>query len=420
VIRAVASPFRRRLGRAVVTDPHQLGNGDSSRANGVSGADDAAEARSLPRTLVRYGRTGFVGEFTHPQALRFAGGNHVIVQTDRGIELGRQIHHTCAACEVCVDGEQIRRYVDASGPEYLRENVGRILREATPEDLSEAEHLRVTERDRLAVCQQVIERHELPMKLVDCEHLFGGERLIFYFMAEGRIDFRELVRDLAREFQTRIEMRQVGARDEARLVADYETCGRECCCKNFLKNLKPITMKMAKMQKATLDPSKVSGRCGRLKCCLRYEHETYEELDAKLPRNGTRVRTATDEGIITERQILTQLLRIQTDDDRQLVVPVEDLLEIGLPDPERDPDAPPPRDGTGPRYGAQPTEDDTGATSTDAETDRPPDRGRDPDTREPRRRRRRRRGRRKRARNGGPDAGRPDGSNKPNDPNEES
>jgi hypothetical protein len=147
-------------------------------------------------------------------------------------------------------------------------------------------------------------------------------------VAEGRIDFRALVRDLAGEFQTRIEMRQVGARDEARLLADYETCGRECCCKNFLKSLKPINMKMAKMQKATLDPAKVSGRCGRLKCCLRYEHATYEELDRKLPPLGTRVAsTGGLAGTVIARQILTQLVQIQTDDGGRSVIPVEDLID---------------------------------------------------------------------------------------------
>jgi hypothetical protein len=171
------------------------------------------------------------------------------------------------------------------------------------------------------------------MQIVGAEHVFGGERIIFYFMAEDRIDFRELVRVLAREFQTRIEMRQVGARDEARLLADYETCGRECCCKNFLKTLKPVGMQMAKLQKATLDPSKVSGRCGRLKCCLRYEHETYAEMNKRLPRMGRRVRTASEEGTVIDRQILTQLLRLRKDDGTVVTVCEEDILERDLPHP---------------------------------------------------------------------------------------
>ena len=127
------------------------------------------------------------------------------------------------------------------------------------------------------------------MKIVDAEHIFGGERIVFYFMAEGRVDFRELVRRLAQEYQTRIEMRQIGSRDEAKLLGDVESCGQECCCLQFLQLLKPVNMRMAKMQKATLDPSKISGYCGRLKCCLRYEDETYtrpEAVPAEKERPG--------------------------------------------------------------------------------------------------------------------------------------
>ena len=152
-------------------------------------------------------------------------------------------------------------------------------------------------------------------------------------MSEGRVDFRDLVKQIAREYHTRIEMHQVGARDEARLVADYEICGRECCCKNFLKKLRQVNMKMAKLQKATLDPSKVSGRCGRLRCCLRYEHEGYEELNKKLPRVGARVRTDRGIGTVKDRQILTQLLMIDYDDDSSAMetVGIEAILERNLP-----------------------------------------------------------------------------------------
>jgi len=154
------------------------------------------------------------------------------------------------------------------------------------------------------------------------------------------------VRDLAQEYHTRIEMRQVGARDEARLLADYETCGQECCCKTFLKTLKPISMRMAKMQKATLDPSKVSGRCGRLKCCLRYEHDTYESLDKKLPKIGRSIRTAHGEGIVVDRQILTQLVQIEMDDSKRITVVAEDILppegeiEDATPKPPKPPTPP--------------------------------------------------------------------------------
>ena len=181
--------------------------------------------------------------------------------------------------------------------------------------------------DQLATARRLVAKHDLPIKIVECEGTFGGERLIFFFRAEERVDFRGMVKDLAQEFRTRIEMRQVGARDEARLLADFETCGREVCCKIFLKTLKPISMKMAKLQKATLDPSKVSGRCGRLKCCLRYEHVGYEELDKTLPRMGKHIYTHHGEGVVVKRQILTQLVQIRTEDDTFVTVVVEDIVE---------------------------------------------------------------------------------------------
>jgi cell fate regulator YaaT (PSP1 superfamily) len=163
------------------------------------------------------------------------------------------------------------------------------------------------------------------MKIVDAEHVFGGERIIFYFMAEGRVDFRDLVKDIAHEYQTRIEMRQIGSRDEAKLLADYETCGQECCCRRFLKALKPVNMRMAKMQKATLDPAKISGYCGRLKCCLRYEDKTYTELKQNLPRKNTMVRTKHGQGKVLDSQILTQLVLVEHDGGTKVAVPLEEL-----------------------------------------------------------------------------------------------
>ena len=127
-------------------------------------------------------------------------------------------------------------------------------------------------------CRQFIEQRKLQMELVDVEHLFGGERIVFYFLAEKRVDFRELVKDLAREYRTRIEMRQIGVRDEAKLLADYGDCGKPVCCNTHMAVMPPVSMRMAKLQKSTLDPSKISGRCGRLKCCLRFEQDVYEEF----------------------------------------------------------------------------------------------------------------------------------------------
>jgi cell fate regulator YaaT (PSP1 superfamily) len=300
-----------------------------------------------PTTVVRYGYMRHLGEFAYNPGQKFSCGGKVIIETDRGIELGEQVSLTCTGCSKSVSREQVRSYVRLSGEKYLDVNRGKILREATASDLQEQHHIREEARGKLTRCRRLAGEMGLPMKLVECEHLFGGERIIFYFMAEGRVDFRELVKSLAKEMHTRIEMRQIGARDEARLVADYETCGRECCCKAFLKTLKPISMRMAKLQKATLDPSKVSGRCGRLKCCLRYEHETYEELERKLPRLGKKIRTAHGEGVVVARQPLTQLVQIELENGQRFTVVVEDILPgdsgpAAAAEPaEAPPDAPP-------------------------------------------------------------------------------
>ena len=147
----------------------------------------------------------------------------------------------------------------------------------TPDDCHELRRMQQQATQEIKICQQHIARLGLKMQLVDAEHIFGGERIVIYYLAESRVDFRELVRLLAGEFQTRIEMRQIGVRDEAKLLADYGDCGCPVCCNTHLVEMPPVSMRMAKLQKATLDPTKISGRCGRLKCCLRYEYESYEQ-----------------------------------------------------------------------------------------------------------------------------------------------
>src|SRR5258706_7797747 len=183
------------------------------------------------------------------------------------------------------------------------------------------------------------------MKIVDAEHILGAERLTFFYLAEERVDFRDLLRALSAEHRVRIELRQVGARDEARLTADYEKCGQYCCCKNFLKVLKPVSMKSAKVQKATLDPLKISGRCGRLMCCLRYEDETYEDLRKRLPRKKSRVGTPEGDGWVVDTQILTQLVLVQLErEDKQVAIAVENLTDPSGPPPTyASPGAPPRR-----------------------------------------------------------------------------
>jgi cell fate regulator YaaT (PSP1 superfamily) len=391
-----------------------------------------------PTSAVRYGYMNYIGEFRYAPGMLFGCGSKVVVQTSRGIEIGQQVSLTCGGCEKSIKRDTMLDYVKNSGPEFFQLKSGRILRPATAQDLEEERHINLEAVAKLRRAREVAVTQNLAMKFVACELLFGGERIIFHFMAEGRIDFRDLVRDLAHEFHTRIEMHQVGARDEARLVADYEICGRECCCKNFLKTLRPVTMRMAKLQKATLDPSKVSGRCGRLRCCLRYEHEGYEEMDKKLPRVGQRVRTDKGSGTIRDRQILTQLITVAYDDsDFVETLGVEMVVEFDVPrgpspgpatgqaagprsmPPRRSEqdaarNARPPREPQRPQEQSGKTEevDQTGTDpSADATRSEPPLQS-DPQAQQPRRRRRRHRGRRGEGRDG-PNQGGPGSQQNP-------
>ncbi len=318
-------------------------------AGGSGDPCGAGLEKVYPTSGVRYGAMNWIGEFRHAPKAVFKCGAYVVIQTDRGIELGQQVSLVCHDCPQAVSREQIRAYIKNSGPEFYRLRAGKILREASPQDVDEHRRLNAHVREDSVRCALMAAQLNLDMKVVTAEHLLGGERIVFYFRSDGRIDFRELVRQLARYYQTRIEMRQVGARDEARLVADYEVCGRECCCKNFLKKLRPVTMRMAKVQKSTLDPTKVSGRCGRLRCCLRYEHEGYDELSRKLPRHGTKVETELGIGTVVDRQILTQLLMVRFEDGRLVAVPAEEAHKPGqMPAPPVVEQEPAPVEAPGP------------------------------------------------------------------------
>ncbi len=211
--------------------------------------------------VVRYGAMRLLGAFSAPAGQAYRRGVKVIVRTDRGLEAGEVL------CEATVEARSGMKDPSA----------GQVLRDMTAEDRLELDRIQQQALKEADICQQHIERLGLKMQLVDVEHVYGGERVIVYYLAENRVDFRELVRLLAGEFQTRIEMRQIGVRDEAKLLADYGDCGGPVCCNTHLVQMPPVSMRMAKLQKATLDPTKISGRCGRLKCCLRYEYETYEE-----------------------------------------------------------------------------------------------------------------------------------------------
>ncbi|HEX2971185.1 MAG TPA: regulatory iron-sulfur-containing complex subunit RicT, partial [Tepidisphaeraceae bacterium] len=235
--------------------------------------DNPTPTPEIPRSVVvSYGHLRLLGEFAYDGDTRPCCGAKVVLRTRRGTELGQVMTTTCPeySCSRSITREQLQTYIGNSGAsDYPFSNDGRVLRIATPEDLQEQARIEQERSKYLTACDALVAEMQLPMKLVDVELLLGGEMATFFFLSENRVDFRNLVKQLAAQFHTRIQMHQVGARDEARLVADYETCGQHCCCRQFLKVLRPVNMGAAKMQKATLDPSKISGRCGRLKCCLR-------------------------------------------------------------------------------------------------------------------------------------------------------
>jgi len=277
--------------------------------------------------LVRYGLMDTLGWFEHNEAHISKEPARVVIKTDRGLELGHLVGQMCPykGGHFRWNQDQVKKYFDDSEVDYSWGPVGKFVRYATPEDLSEERHLEKIAKEEMDYCIESTKELGLAMKIVDSEHVFGGERIIFYFMSDGRVDFRQLVKKLAREYQTRIEMRQIGSRDEAKLLADVESCGQECCCKRFLKALKPVSMRMAKMQKATLDPSKISGYCGRLKCCLRYEDKNYTELKKLLPRKNTVVNTKQGQGRVINTQILTQLVIVEIEGGPRVAVPLEEI-----------------------------------------------------------------------------------------------
>ena len=291
------------------------------------------QSKNKKYMLVRYGRMNLLGFFEHHEINIPKVPTRVVVKTEKGLELGHLVGQLCPykAGQFKLSPEQVKEYFDNSKIEFSSKPSGRVIRYATAEDISEERHHRKIAHEEMQTCRKFVEEIELPMKIVDAEHIFGGERIVFYFKSDGRVDFRELVKKLAHEYQTRIEMHQIGSRDEAKLLGDVESCGQECCCRGFLKALKPVNMRMAKMQKATLDPSKISGYCGRLKCCLRYEDKTYIELKKALPKKNTKVKTTFGEGKVADVQILTQLVMVELGDARRVTVPLEELEIISSP-----------------------------------------------------------------------------------------
>ncbi|HZZ81984.1 MAG TPA: regulatory iron-sulfur-containing complex subunit RicT [Gemmataceae bacterium] len=262
--------------------------------------------------IVRHGVMRFLGYFESPAVGRFARNQDVIVETDRGLEVGEIL---CEATERAI--------------KYLEEPTkGRIVRPMSDQDRDQLLQSQAREDAAFHRCKEFIAERRLQMELVDVENLFGGDRLIFYFLAEKRVDFRDLVKDLAREYRTRIEMRQIGVRDEAKLLADYGDCGKPVCCNTHMAVMPPVSMKMAKLQKSTLDPSKISGRCGRLKCCLRFEQDVYEEFQQQLPNAGARIVTSKGQARVLAQEVLARRLMVEFEDGRRIVINADEVLSV--------------------------------------------------------------------------------------------
>jgi len=259
---------------------------------------------------VRFKKAGKVYYFS-PGEVWPAPGEFVIVETTRGIELGEVV---TGAREVADDA--------------LVAPLKNVIRKATEADLAVQAKNEEREKEAFGICVQKIEQHKLEMKLVSVEYTFDDSKIIFYFTANGRVDFRDLVKDLAGIFHMRIELRQIGVRDEAKMLGGLGACGRQICCGAFLGDFQPVSIKMAKEQNLSLNPTKISGQCGRLMCCLKYEQDYYEETLKKLPRVGKDIMTPDGVGVVTEINVLRERVkvRVKTGDD------TFEVREYELPD----------------------------------------------------------------------------------------
>ncbi|MBQ7838465.1 MAG: stage 0 sporulation family protein [Clostridia bacterium] len=242
---------------------------------------------------VRFKEVGKVYYFD-PDGQTLKKGDRVIVETVRGIECG----------EVAMDNREI-------DDEEIVKPLKKLIRTATEEDIERLTENKKKEKEAFAICQQKIANHKLEMKLVDVEYTFDGGKVLFYFTADGRVDFRELVKDLAGVFRTRIELRQIGVRDESKMLGGLGICGRPFCCSSFLGEFQPVSIKMAKEQGLSLNPTKISGACGRLMCCLKYEQNAYEHLLKITPKPGAIVETAEGAGTVVDFSLLTGKLKVQ-------------------------------------------------------------------------------------------------------------
>jgi cell fate regulator YaaT (PSP1 superfamily) len=259
---------------------------------------------------VRFKRAGKVYYFD-PGDLEVETGQKVIVETVRGIELG----------DIAVGPKQVKE-------EDIVAPLKQVIRVATDEDTATERENREKEKEAFGICLNEISKHDLEMKLVDVEYTFDTNKIIFYFTADGRVDFRDLVKDLASIFKTRIELRQIGVRDEAKMLGGLGPCGRSLCCATFLGDFEPVSIKMAKEQNLSLNPTKISGICGRLMCCLKYEEEVYEAIKKDVPPIGTKVSTPSGEGIVLDINLLKQMVKVKLANEEETDIKEYRLSEV--------------------------------------------------------------------------------------------
>ena len=240
---------------------------------------------------VRFKKAGKLYYFD-PDGMQMEEGSHAIVETVRGVEYG-----TVIKSNTLVDESEVIQPLK------------KVIRKATPEDDESEAQNRLREKDAFGICEEKIAKHGLDMKLIDVEITFDHNKLIFYFTSDERVDFRELVKELAGVFRTRIELRQIGVRDEAKMLNGIGICGRPLCCATFLGDFQPVSIKMAKEQSRSLNPTKISGICGRLMCCLKYEEDVYEELNKKMPSVGDIISTVDGTGEILSTNVLMQTVK---------------------------------------------------------------------------------------------------------------
>lgn len=268
---------------------------------------------------VRFKRAGKVYYFD-PSGIDLEVNDQVVVETTRGPELGQV---------VIAPGQVLANDVDKP--------LKPVTRKAEPEDIERVQEFEAKEREALVECSKLVEKYKLPMKLLSAEYNLDGSRLTFYFSAADRVDFRDLVRELAGRLKVRVELRQTGPRDEAKLIGGCGRCGRPLCCASFLSEFAPVSIRMAKDQGLPLNPMKISGVCGRLMCCLVYESDQYRALKNKMPKNGQRVSTAMGPAKVIESNLLKETVRVELENESIVELPLSEITTEGkpLPEPEK-------------------------------------------------------------------------------------